>query len=347
MSREIGQAILHLQPAERVGRTEFVDHWEVMRYLTGKDPRVDPGCNKAFVDALEFDFLWDMHDGPEPWETRGRTTNMGHAVYVEDGSDFTQMESSPFTSVDQVLEFNAVKEYGLTDFSKLVNFYEQYFQNSQRTYDQQVIPGGYYRTIVSGAIAAFGWEMLLEALAEDQQRFGEDVLGSIFEQTMHHVRAWAQTSIEYYICHDDMVWTIGPFINPDFYRSYIFPRYQELWRVLKDAGKRILFCSDGTFDMFIDDLVAAGADGFIFEPSNDLQRFVDKVGKTHVLMGGPDCRTMSFGTKEDIERELQWVFQTAKDCPGYICCTANHLPANIPLDNLLFYFDRVKELGER
>ena len=109
----------------------------------------------------------------------------------------------------------------------------------------------------------------------------------------------------------------------------------------------MIFCSDGTFDMFLDDLVEAGADGFCFEPTNDLEMMVNKYGKTHVLMGGADCRTLSFETEEDIERELRWIFDMARGCPGFIFATGNHFPTNIPLKNALFYFELIEQLGKR
>lgn len=346
MSYEIGRAALNLQWTERVARTEYCDNWEIVRHFTGKDPRQDPSANREFYDSIHLDYLWHTNDGPVAWSKRGRITDMGHAVYMEDGSDFRPMKPSPFKSVRDVLEFNAVEEYGLPDFQELVDYYERWYQEAQPALDQ-VISGGYYNTIVSGAIQAFGWDMLLQAAGEEPGKFGEDVLGSIFELSLHHYKAWAETSIEFFMCHDDMVWTQGPFMRPDFYRKYIFPRYKELWRPLKEAGKRVIFCSDGTFDMFLSDLVDAGADGFCFEPTNDLAMMVREYGNTHVLMGGADCRTLSFGTKQDIERELRWVFDMARDCPGFVFATGNHFPANIPLANALFYFELIEELAKR
>ena len=347
MSYEIGRAALNLQWTPRVARTEFVSNWEVVRYFTGKDPRHHPEAWREFHDAVEIDFLWTTEDGPVPWEERGRITDMGHAVFLEDGSDFRPSRPCPFESAREALAFNAVEEYGLPDFRELVDYYERFYQEHQAANPNQVVTGGYYKTVVSGAIQAFGWDMLLEAAGEDPERFGADVLGSFFELSRHHVKAWAQTSIEFFMCHDDMVWTQGPFMNPAFYRKYIFPRYQELWRPLREAGKRVLFTSDGTFDMFIDDLIEAGVHGLCFEPSNDLQLFVRKCGQTHVLIGGADCRTLTFGAKEDIEKEVRWALAAAKDCPGLIFAVGNHFPSNIPLENALFYFDLVKRLGKR
>ena len=347
MSQEIGRAVINLQLAARIARTEYNDNWEIMRHFTGKDPRIDPSAYKGFYDAVDLDILFYTNDGPVDWSQRGRVTDMGHAAYMEDGSDFHESNISPFAKTEDVLAFNAVEEYGLPDFNELVEFYEKSYQSFQTAHDRQLIPGGYYKTLVSGAIQAFGWEMLLQALGEAPERFGENVLGSIFELSLHCYKAWAETSIECFICHDDMVWTQGPFANPAFYRKYIFPRYAELWRPLREAGKKVLYCSDGTFDMFLDDLAEAGADGFIFEPTNDLELMVRKYGKTHVLVGGADCRTLTFGTKEDIQRELEWAFGLAKECPGFVFAAGNHLPANIPIKNAIFYFDTINRLGRR
>jgi len=347
MSYEIGMAALNMQFTERVARTEYTDSWEIVRHYAGRDPRHDNTAWRAYQDAVHLDYLWSVDDGPVPWATRGRITDLGHAVYNEDGSDFHASMPSPFTDVEQVLSFNAVDEYGLLNMQELTEYYENSYQQNRRQNPNQVISGGYYKTLVSGAIHIFGFEMMLEALGEDAERFGEEVLEGIFQQTLHHIKAWANTSIEIFMCHDDMVWTEGPFINPTFYRKYIFPRYQQLWQPLKDAGKRVLYTSDGTYDMFYDDIANAGADGFCFEPTNDLEKLVRDYGQTHVIMGGADCRTLTFGTKDDIEAELRPLFALAKPCPGFVFATGNHLPSNIPLENAIYYFDLIEELGKR
>jgi hypothetical protein len=346
MSYEIGKAALNLEWTERVARFEYMSNWEVVRHVTGKDPKRSPEAWSEFNQALHLDLDWCTDDGPSGWADRGRVTDMGHAIWLEDASDFRPMRPSPFTSVDEVLAFSAVREYGLPDFGDLVDYYERAWRRKQEATDQ-VVTGGYYKTMVSGAIQAFGWEMLLAAAGEDPERFGEDVLGSFFELSLHHFKAWAETSVEFFMCHDDMVWTRGPFMRPEFYRRYIFPRYEELWRPLKSAGKRVLFTADGTYDMFLDDLIEAGADGFCFEPTNDLELLVGKCGKTHALIGGADCRTLTFGTKSDIEKEVRWVLDTTRGCPGFLFGVGNHFPPNIPLENALFYFDLIEELGWR
>jgi Uroporphyrinogen decarboxylase (URO-D) len=346
MSYEIGMQALRLQGPVRLAHTEYCDHYPLVRAVTGRDPLQDPLAWRLFQDAWDLDFLWVTQDGPLEWEQRGRVTDMGHAEFMEGGIDRRETVPSPFRDAEDVLAFDAVAEYGLPDFKDLVAFYEAFYHQKQADHPNQVVTGGYYKTIVSGAIQAFGWDLLLEAAA-DRRRF-DRVLESFFSLTLHHVQAWAQTSIMAFIQHDDMVWTGGPFMHPDFYRQAIFPRYHKLWEVLHQAGKIVLFCSDGNFTPFVDDIAGAGADGFIFEPLTDLETVVSHYGKTKVIMGSQvDCRTLTFGSREQIQAEIDATLGVARDCPGFVFAVGNHLPANIPLDNAYFYMDYLRQHWSR
>ena len=339
MSYRIGLDAIHLRPTPRLAHTEYCSHEALRR-------AVESETGRPWADAWDIDFLWTTNDGPVPWARRGRITDMGHAEFLEGGTDRRDPTPSPFTSAEEVLAFDAVAEYGLPDFDDLVAYYEDWLARGRRQHPNQVHPGGYYKTIVSGAIEAFGWERLLEAAA-DRARF-ERVLDSFFRLSYHHFEAWARTSAEVFICHDDMVWTEGPFMHPDVYRRTIFPRYAALWAVLRRAGKKVLFCSDGDLSAFLDDLAAAGADGFIFEPVVPLERVVSRYGRTHVIVGSKvDCRTLTFGTPAAIRAEIDATLPLARRCPGFIFAVGNHIPANVPIENARFYFDYLRDRWSR
>lgn len=338
MSYRIGIDTIHLKPTPRVAHTEYCSNDPLMRAVCG------PG--ERFEDAWEFDLSWNTNDGPVPWAERGRVTDMGHAEFLEGGVDRRAPVPSPFQDAEDVLAFDAVEEYGLPDFAELAAYYEAHYQREQRAHPNQVITGGYYNTMISGAIQAFGWEMLLTAAA-DAGRFAR-VIDSIFRLSLHHYRAWATTSIEAFISHDDMVWTQGGFLPTAFYEDVLFPRYRTLWAVIKEAGKKVLFCSDGNWSAFVDDIAAAGADGFIFEPMTDFEPIVAKYGKTHAIIGSKvDCRTLTFGDQAAIQAEIDATLALAKQCPGFMFAVGNHLPSNIPVENALFYFDYLKRHWDR
>jgi len=346
MSYEIGIQTLRLEPTERLAHTEYCSNYGLVRAITGVDPQSDGSAWQTFYDAWDIDLLWVTNDGPVSWGKRGRVTDMGHAEFLEGGIDRRDTIYCPFQNVEEVLAFDAVEEYGLPNDAELIAYYEQAYRNSQSNHPEQVYPGGYYKTIVSGLIQTFGWEMLLEATA-DHQRF-DQVIEGFFQLSLHHYRAQAKASIEVFICHDDMVWTQGPFMHPDFYRRSIFPRYQKLWEVLHQAGKTILYCSDGTWTEFVDDIADAGADGFIFEPTTSLDYIVDRYGKTHIIVGSKvDYRTLTFGTYGAIQAEIDDTLALAKDCPGFVFAVGNHISSNVPIDNALFYFDYLSQRWKR
>jgi hypothetical protein len=337
MSRDLAWRAINRTAAARPAHTEYTLHYELMSKVTGL-PRDHPHLERRFREAWQIDLAFYVNDGPVPWSARGRVTDMGHAEFLADGSDRRPPAASPFRSVEEVLAFDAVAEYGLPDFDDLVAFYERTYLEGQAASSDVVFPGGYYKTLVSGAIQAFGWQLLLEAAS--RPRDFARVLDGFAELSLHHFRAWARTSIEVFICHDDMVWSSGPFMHPDFYRRAIFPRYRRLWQVLKDAGKKVLYCSDGQWTMFLEDVARAGADGFIFEPMTSFDEAAERFGRTHALVGSKvDCRTLTFGGREAIRAEVDSSLARGLDCPGWIAAVGNHIAPNVPVDNALFYFD--------
>ena len=333
MSYQIGIDTIHLRPTPRLAHTEYNDHDPLVAHVTSR--------GSTFNDRWDLDLLWNTCDGPKEWAELGRATDMGHAEFMAGGVDRREPKTCPFHDVEEVYAFDACREYGLPHLDDLSAFYDAQYRRLQAANPGQVLTGGYYKSIVSGAIEAFGWDMLLTAAA-DPARFA-CVLDSIFRLSLHHYRAWAQTSIDVFICHDDMVWSSGPFMRPAFYRRAIFPRYRELWAVLKRAGKKVLYCSDGDWSLFVDDIAAAGADGFIFEPMLPLAPVVAKYGQSHVIVGSQvDCRTLTFGAPAAIQAEIDGTLSLARDCPGFIFAVGNHLPANIPLDNARFYIEYLR-----
>lgn len=341
MSYEIGMAALNLEPTPRLAHTEYCSNDALKRAVTGL-PDGHPDREAAFMRAWNVDLIWSTNDGPEPWEERGRVTDMGHSEFLEGGVDLRQPGTCPFASVEEALAFDAVAEYGLSDYEELVAYYERCYKEACRRHPDQVNMGGYYRTLMSGAIAIYGWDMLLQAAAQPE-RFAR-VLNSIYRQSLHHYRAWADTSIDVFMCHDDMVWSSGPFVRPDFYRAEIFPRYEALWDVLHQADKKVLYTSDGDFSTFVDDVVAAGADGLCFEPMTDLEPVVERYGgQVAIISSVVDARTLTFGSREEIRREVDETLALVKDVPGFVFAVGNHIPSNVPVDKARFYMQYLRD----
>ena len=323
MSYERGMAAFNLQMPDEIPHTQYITHPEWLKVVQQRQGKP----NAWWAELLDFDYVWSV-DGPE-WD-RGRWTDMGHAIYQADGSDFRQPKESPFSVLEDIYNLDMEAEYGKIDHKAQVEKYRAWFAEARKgTY---VTSGGTYKTVVSFAIAAFGWENLLVAAGMDPDRFGQ-MLNRWADYLMTFVDAWCETDIEVYHTHDDMVWTAGAVFKPEFYRTYVFPNYKRMWDKARDAGKKILFTSDGGYSEFIDDIAAAGAQGFVFEPTTDLAYICKKYGKTHVIIGNADCRVLMFGSKQDIYNEVKRCMDLGRNCPGYFFAIGNHIAPNIPIEN--------------
>jgi len=340
MSYSRGMMAIRLNAPPTIPRTEYCSHRRFIEKVTGIDPE-DPErgwrAGRELARRLDFDIVWCTLEHPYA----GRRTNMGHATWY-DREWQADEPSCPFKDEEDVLSFDPVREYGIADRDSLVSFFERQHQAGQAANPTAVFPGGRYRTIISACIDAFGWELFLAALGSDPKRF-ERVLDGFFERSLAEIRAQARTSIPAFICHDDMVWSNGAIFHPDWYRRSVFPRFKKLWEPLHEAGIPVLFCSDGDFTEFVDDLAEAGADGFIFEPLTDLEYVCKRYGKTKVIIGNVDCRVLTFGTRQDIKHEVERCFNLGRDCPGFFIAVGNHIAPNIPLENGEYYNELVEE----
>ena len=83
------------------------------------------------------------------------------------------------------------------------------------------------------------------------------------------------------------------------------------------------------------------------EPGTDMRRIAEAYGKTHVFVGNADTRILLEGSREQIRAEVERCMAIGKDCPGFVMAVGNHIPANTPVENALYYNEVFEELRKR
>jgi uroporphyrinogen-III decarboxylase len=271
---------------------------------------------------------------------------MGHAEYEAEGVDRRDHIYCPFQTPEEVLSFDPWAAYGAMDRQEWARQFEaDYQKNCQQTPDL-VNMTGIYITTISGLIEIFGWDMLLLAAGTDLKRFGE-LTNRYASWILPYFEALGAANVPVVMIHDDIVWTFGPIMAPSWYRQFIFPNYKKLFAPLLDSKKKIMYTSDGNFSEFIDDIAGCGVHGFVMEPCTDMAYVAEKYGKTHVFIGNADTRILLTGTKEDIRAEVERCMAIGKGCPGFFMAVGNHIPANTPVENVLYYESVYEELSRR
>jgi len=270
---------------------------------------------------------------------------MGRAKYYETETPFHSYYA--FENEEQVLSFDPVRAATkLPSLEELTKSVREAWEGGQKAYPHAVYPGGFYNTVFTWPIITFGWELFMAAAMLDPDRF-DKVLEAFTEISMMVVQAHIKAEVPIFLCHDDIVWASGTVFAPEWMRKYVFPRHKRLWDPLREAGIKVLFCSDGNFDEYMDDLAEAGAEGFIFEPLTSLERMVERYGQTHAIVGNIDSRILQFEGPEAIRAEVKRCADVGRDCPGYFFAVGNHIPYTVPISSVECYLEAIEEYGER
>lgn len=354
MSLEDGWRAINLEMPDRVPRTEYSaeSHWSLIQAVTGMEVDADSTLDikqkaqRSFVGPAgwNYDFFWMVLI--TAYEFGDLRTRMGHGEYAANGSDFDNTVQQLFKDPEEALGFDPYEMLPTKDHKQLVAGFESQYRYMCNTYPDCVNMTGVYVTCMSGLIDLFGWETLLLALGLDSERFG-NITHRYAMWVQQYFDALADTDVPVVMVHDDIVWSSGAIVKPEWYRKFIFPNYKKYFAPLLDSGKRIIFTSDGDYTRFIDDIADCGVHGFVMEPWTDMAYAAENYGKSHILIGNADTRILLSGTREEIRAEVQRCMEIGKNCPGFFMAVGNHIPANTPVDNALYYNQVYEELSRR
>ena len=352
MSYENGWAAINLEKPDVIPRTEYSaqEHWELVNRVLGTSVDANTSAEEkqaassSFVKAWDYGMYWNVCLGEDPFGNM--KTRMGHAEYAGGGNDYSSEVFCPFDDVEDVYAFDPVAAYGNPPHKDVVSFFAENLQKQKILYPDTVTMTGVYVTCMSGLINIFGWEMLLMAAGCDPDAFGA-VADRYTKWITPYFEALAQCGAKVVMVHDDIVWTEGPFIHADWYRRYIFPNYKKLFAPLLEAGVKILYTSDGNYTEFLGDVADCRVNGFVLEPLTDLKAVADGFGQTHAIIGNADTRILLMGSREEIYGEVKHCMDIGKDCPGFIMAVGNHIPANTPVENALYYNECYEKLRKR
>ncbi len=352
MSYKDGLAALKLQMPDRVPHTEYslemnhqlVEHFTGIKITPESTTDEKTSATAAFYKALNYDFIWSVLTHNQIFGDK--RTDMGHAVYNEGGSDYRPEQFELYDDPDDALQFDPWQLYGKRDIPTLTTEYNEHYDNLCKLYDDAVNMTGIYVTCISGLIEVFGWDILLSMAGISPKGFGE-VANRYADWIMQYYTALANSKAPVVMLHDDIVWTSGAFLHPDWYRTYLFPIYKKLFAPLHEAGKIIMYTSDGTYTEFIDDIADCGVNAFVMEPTTDMAYIAKKYGKTHGFVGNADTRILLSGTKGDIYAEVKRCMDIGKCCPGFFMAVGNHIPPNTPYDSVMYYLEAYEKMSKR
>jgi uroporphyrinogen decarboxylase len=152
---------------------------------------------------------------------------------------------------------------------------------------------------------------------------------------------------------EDLGTNRGPMFNPEVYREVLKPRHRDTIDMIKSLApdaKVMLHC-DGAIREFIPDLIEVGfeilnpIEGHL--PGMDPEKLKEDFGQDLVFQGGVDIKNvLNKGTVEDVRKEVRLRIEQMGPGGGYVLAPAHNFGNDIPLENMLAFFEAGKELGQ-
>ena len=277
----------------------------------------------------------------------------GHAY-----RDYWQQEEAGkrFASREEMLRFSPLAQADFTDWRVVVDgdfqteeaIHQRYRANYPAEWGNRAPEGSpvfadFYNTMFMWPVLVFGYEGFLSICLEPEF---ERIMDEFAEINRRVFRALARLPVNFVVSHDDIVLAHGPVCSPRWMHKYIFPRYEEFWSILKQAGKEVIFMVDGCMDAFVDDVMACGARGIISEPFTDYKAIARRY-KDCFIAGEGDNRVLMRNDPKEIRAMVESMVETGRMSGGYMMCIGNHIPYNVPGEAVKLYLDVSSELGYR
>jgi uroporphyrinogen decarboxylase len=157
-------------------------------------------------------------------------------------------------------------------------------------------------------------------------------------------RCRAHGPIDALLLWEDMCYKNGPMISPQMFKEYILPYYKRVSAKAYELGAAgVHVDTDGDCTLLIPLFMEGGVnwlEPFEVQAGMDV-RVVRKNHPRLVIHGGLDKRTLAV-SKKAIDAELSAKLKFMLDRGGYVPSIDHVVPPDVPLENWLYFLDRVR-----
>jgi uroporphyrinogen decarboxylase len=172
--------------------------------------------------------------------------------------------------------------------------------------------------------------------------FVDDLLDGILAFDLEVVRRALSFEVDGVRFGDDWGQQRGLIMGPALWRKYIKPRVARLYRMARDAGKKVFIHCCGKVDEIFPDLIEIGVDVFNpFQPEvMDVEQLKGAYGRDLTFFGGISTqRTLPSGTVAEVRKEVNRLIRRIGKDGGYIAAPAHDLPRDARPENVAAMID--------
>lgn len=147
---------------------------------------------------------------------------------------------------------------------------------------------------------------------------------------------------------DDIAYTNGLLVSPDVLDKYFFPWLKKIGEIAANAGKPLIYHSDGLLYDVMDRIIECGINALhpIEPKAMDISEVKLRYGNKLCLIGNIDIDLLARGTIEDVKKNVINNLNTIGVNGGYCVGSGNSIPEYVKVETYLSMIQTVKEFNE-
>lgn len=172
----------------------------------------------------------------------------------------------------------------------------------------------------------------------------------VLKYNLKYIRNCLEIGADVIVISGDYAANEEPMMSPRHFKRYIFPPLKAMVSEVKNRGSYCIKHTDGNIWKLFDMIVESGIDGIHpLEPvaGMDIGEVKKKYGDRLCLMGNIDCGyTLSWGTMEEVRKEVKECIQRAAPGGGHIVASSNSIHSSVNPQNFLEMIKATREYGK-
>ncbi|MGC9450572.1 MAG: uroporphyrinogen decarboxylase family protein [Oceanipulchritudo sp.] len=190
---------------------------------------------------------------------------------------------------------------------------------------------------------ALGLEYFSYALYDDRDWL-EEAMDQAERYNRRGIKVMIRNGVDMITVDGDIAYKTGPMISPETLREIWFDRTKETVRLIREAGLKVMYHTDGKVDSILPMLIEMGVDCFhgCEKQANDLGGLKAKFGRDITLIGNFDHAEMTFGTPELIAATTRQMLATGTPGGRYVPDINTIVPAECAVENFAAFVDTIR-----
>jgi len=190
-----------------------------------------------------------------------------------------------------------------------------------------------------------GMENLLMDMVLNEQ-FVHNLFRTICDWNLECITKVLEWPVDAVLTGDDWGQQQGLIMGPELWHKFILPHVTRMYKLVRDAGRKVFIHSCGKVDELFDDLVGIGVNCFNpFQPEvMDTFALAKRYKGRLAFFGGISVQSLlPYGSPGEVRAEVAHIIKEIGAGGGYIAAPSHDTPKDVPIENIIAMWEVLRD----